>query len=99
MWRSSRHFHDVSVWADVEVLEAAVVASKDELEALCDDGPDGAVEHAPLGAEVGHVNTMWSIPTVQLHLHQCVLLLTLSSPRKPWVSSEDPVILAVLLYP
>ena len=42
-------FHNVSVWADVEVLEAAVVASKDELEARCDDGPDGAVEHAPKG--------------------------------------------------
>ena len=65
-------FHNVSVWADVEVLEAAVVASKDELEARCDDGPDGAVEHAPKGAEVGHVNTMWSIPTSQLHWRHCV---------------------------
>ena len=41
--------HNASVWTDVEVLEAAIVASEDELEARCDDGPDGAVEQAPLG--------------------------------------------------
>ena len=39
--------HNVGVWTDVEVLEAAIVASEDELEARCDDGPDGAVEQAP----------------------------------------------------
>ena len=41
--------HNVSALLDVDVLEAAIVASQDELDARCDDGPDGAVEHAPLG--------------------------------------------------
>ena len=67
--------HNVSALLDVDVLEAAIVASQDELDARCDDGPDGAVEHVPLGgwvAGVGHVNTMWSIPASQLHLRHGV---------------------------
>ena len=40
--------HNTSVWTDVEVLEAAIVAAEDELEAQYNDGSNAAVEHVPL---------------------------------------------------
>ena len=40
--------HNASVWTDVEVLEAAIVAAEDEFEAQFNDGSNAVVEHAPL---------------------------------------------------
>ena len=41
--------HNVSVWAVVEAMEAAVVTCEDELEALLDGGYNEVVQYVPLG--------------------------------------------------
>ena len=41
--------HNVSVWAVVEAMEAAVVTCEDELEALLDGGYNEVVQYVSLG--------------------------------------------------